>query len=164
MAIAGIVQPVLIQIDDSLRLRKFDGSYAFALRWYQDPALVYLVDGKKEPYTMEKLTRMYTFLANAGELYFIEILENGGYRPIGDVTFWQNDLPIVIGEPAYRGRGIGRRVVAALVERGRQLGYSQLYVQEIYAFNIGSQKCFESVGFRPCEQTEKGARYVLDLT
>ena len=43
------------------------------------------------------------------------------------------------------------------------MGYEKLYVGEIYDFNIGSQKCFESVGFRSYEKTEKGSRYVLKL-
>ncbi|MBQ4322574.1 MAG: GNAT family N-acetyltransferase, partial [Clostridia bacterium] len=60
-------------------------------------------------------------------------------------------------------KGIGKKVVSALVERGRTMGYDKLYVGEIYDFNIGSQKCFESVGFRSYEKTEKGSRYVLEL-
>lgn len=87
--------------------------------------------------------------------------ENGSYRPIGDVTFWQEDMPIVIGERKYRGKGIGRRVVSALVQRGRELGYEQLEVDEIYDWNEGSRRCFESVGFRAYEKTEKGSRYRL---
>ena len=31
----------------------------------------------------------------------------------------QDDMPIVIGEPHYRGKGIGRKVLSALVRRGR---------------------------------------------
>lgn len=30
-------------------------------------------------------------------------------------------MPIVIGEPHYRGKGIGRKVLSALVRRGRAL-------------------------------------------
>lgn len=160
MAIQGIEQPAVIQIDEALRLRKFDGEYAFALEWYQDPELVYLVDGVKEPYTMEKLNRMYSYLNNVGELYFIEALENGAYRPIGDVTFWKEDMPIVIGEPNYRGRGIGGRVISVLVSRGRALGYDRLRVGEIYDYNEASRRCFERAGFRMCEKTAKGAAYV----
>lgn len=39
---------------------------------------------------------MYSYLDAHGELYFIEWKENGVWVPIGDVTFWQEDLPIVI--------------------------------------------------------------------
>ena len=73
-------------------------------------------------------------------------------------------MPIVIGDPNYRRKGIGKKVISALLERGRAKGYDKLYVGEIYDFNIGSQKCFESVGFRSYEKTEKGSRYVLNLS
>lgn len=163
MAIQGIEQPEIIQIDHTLRLRKYDGSCAFALPWYQDTDMVSLVDGKKEIYTMEKLEQMYKYLNDIGELYFIEILENGKYQPIGDVTFWKQDMPIVIGEQLYRGRGIGRKVITALANRGRKLGYHKIYVEEIYNYNEGSKRCFESVGFRVYERTKQGARYVMEL-
>lgn len=163
MAIQGIEQPAVIQIDESLRLRKYDGVYDFALEWYQDLDTVWLVDGDQVPYTPELLTKMYTWLDHAGELYFIEVLENGTYKPIGDVTFWQEDMPIVIGDPNYRHQGIGRKVILALIQRGRDLGYGHLCVEEIYEWNEGSKRCFESVGFVPEEKTKKGTSYRLPL-
>ncbi|MBQ8238309.1 MAG: GNAT family N-acetyltransferase [Oscillospiraceae bacterium] len=163
MAIQGIKQPAVIQIDETLRLRKYHGLYHFALKWYQNEDTVYLVDGKRDLYTMERLQGMYEYLNNAGELYFIEILENGTYQPIGDVTFWQEDLPIVIGDPRYRGRGIGRKIISAMIRRGRELGFGHLLVNEIYNWNEGSRRCFESMGFRAYEKTVKGARYRLTL-
>ena len=153
-----------LQIEEALRLRRFDGNYDFAFEWYQDAETVMLVDGKSEPYTREKLKNMYNYLNAKGELYFIEVNENSKWKPIGDVTFWPEDMPIVIGERKYRGKGIGKKVVSFLVERGRSMGCSKFYVDEIYDFNIGSQKCFESAGFRSYEKTEKGCRYVLDLS
>lgn len=159
MAIQGIEQPAVIQIDESLRLRKFDGIYDFAMEWYQDLETVWLVDGDNVPYTPELLSRMYNWLNESGELYFIEVLKDGTYIPIGDVTFWQQDMPIVIGDSRYRGRGIGTKVVAALMERGRDLGYDHLEVEEIYDWNEASRRCFEKLGFRACEKTVKGARY-----
>ena len=165
MAIPGIEQPEIIQIEDTLRLRKYDGVHDFALEWYLDKDTVYLVDGKRDPYTMERLGGMYRYLNNAGELYFIEVLENGTYKPIGDVTFWQEDMPIVIGDQNYRGKGIGRKVISALIERGKKLEYDYLAVGEIYDWNEGSRRCFDSVGFIAYEKTEKGRSYkiVFDL-
>lgn len=161
MAIQGTDQPEIIQIDETLRLRRFDGVFDFALAWYLDEETVYLVDGVKNAYTMEKLSRMYSYLDHAGELYFIEVLENDTYKPIGDVAFWKEDMPIVIGDIAYRGKKIGRKVISALVQRGRKLGFDHLYVAEIYDWNEGSRRCFESAGFRAYQRTEKGAKYML---
>ena len=92
MAIEGIVQPEILKINDTLRLRKFDGIYDFAFDWYQDEETVYLVDGVRKKYSQETLKCMYEYLDKQGELYFIEILENDVFKQIGDVTFWQNDM------------------------------------------------------------------------
>ena len=104
MAIPGVEQPDILEITPELRLRKYDGGFDFALPWYQDVEMVYLVDGKRHTYTLETLAAMYSYLNDMGELYFIEILSEGGVIPIGDVTFWQDDMPIVIGVADYRGR------------------------------------------------------------
>lgn len=162
MAIPNIEQPEILMIENDLRLRKFDEVFDFAFSWYQDVETVYLVDGVKRPYSRETLENMYHYLEKQGELYFIEVLEDN-WKPIGDVCFWREDLPIVIGEPAYRRRGIGRKVIEALVCRGRELGYDQLKVNEIYHWNIGSRNCFECIGFRCYEETEQGGRFYIKL-
>ena len=158
MPIPNIEQPQIIQIDTNLRLRKFDDNFEFAFSWYQDEDLVYLVDGVRRPYSRETLANMYHYLDRHGELYFIEVLEDV-WKPIGDVCFWQEDMPIVIGDPGYRGKGIGSRVISALIARGRELGYDRLRVNEIYEYNTASRKCFENAGFRCLEKTEKGNRF-----
>ena len=68
MPIAGIAQPEIVAVDETIRLRKYDGEHAFALAWYQDPEMVGMVDGVRTPYTMEKLERMYRYLDQKGEL------------------------------------------------------------------------------------------------
>ena len=163
MPITEINQPEILLVDDALRLRKFDGHFDFAFDWYQDVETVWLVDGNRNPYTHERLGRMYRYLNDHGELYFIEVLESNHWKSIGDVTFWREDMPIVIGDPDYRGRKIGTKVIAALIERGKQLGYDKLYVDEIYSHNTASRKCFQSMGFRAYEATAKGNRFVLNL-
>lgn len=163
MAIQGVIQPEYIQVDEHLRLRKYDGRHEFAFVWYQDIETVKLVDGVEKPYTMEKLNGMYSYLNQHGELYFIEALEGEFYVPIGDVAFWKDDMPIVIGDKRYRGKGIGKKVVRALVDRGRTLGYDTLYVDEIYYFNGASKRCFEKCGFIAYEVTETGRKYRLKM-
>lgn len=163
MPISEVVQPEILPVSRTVRLRKFDDRFDFAFEWYQDEETVWLVDGVRRPYSRETLANMYHYLDTHGELYFIEIRENGDFFPIGDVTFSREDLPIVIGDAAYRGRGIGKQVLAALIQRGRQLGYETLTVGEIYDWNPGSRRCFESMGFRMTAKTDKGAGYILSL-
>jgi len=125
---------------------------------------VRLVDGlNAKVYDYDTLKRMYEYLNNIGELYFIKVLENDGFIPIGDVTFWKDDMPIVIGNKRYRGKGIGKKVVEVLIRRARNLGYQELKVREIYNHNIGSQKLFESCGFRKAEPTNNGYSYIRFL-
>ncbi len=159
MPIPGISQPEFLFIDDTLRLRRYDGIHGFALQWYQDEETVWLVDGVRRIYDAAGLRGMYEYLNNKGELYFIEANTPEGWMPIGDVTFWQQDMPIVIGDAAYRGRGVGKKVVRRLIDRGRELGCDILYVGDIYSFNAASRRCFESLGFRAYEKTEMGDRY-----
>lgn len=45
MPLKDILQPQILPISDTLRLRRYSGDCDFALSWYQDPKLVYLVDG-----------------------------------------------------------------------------------------------------------------------
>lgn len=163
MAINGVEQPEVIQITEELRLRKYDGMYDFAFEWYQDEETVYLVDGVRKPYSEETLKCMYEYLNKQGELYFIEFLEDEKYKPIGDVCFWMDDMPIVIGEKAYRGKGIASKVIATLIERGKELRYDTLRVNEIYEFNIASRKCFEKLGFEAYKKTNKGNRFLLNI-
>ena len=163
MPLLGIRQPDIIQIDEQLRLRKYDGICEFALEWYQDEETVYFLDGVRKKYDLQLLNDMYEYLNNRGETYFIEILSDATYTPIGDVTFEQYDMPIVIGNKNYRNQGIGKKVVSALITRGKELGFADLWVRDIFDYNEASIKCFESVGFLPIEKTDKGHKYVLRL-
>ena len=102
MPIKGIEQPEYIEIDKEIRLRKFNGKYDFAFEWYQDTDTLWMLDGDKEPYTLELLDKMYTWWSQVGEVYFIEVLEDEIYKSIGDVSFKQDDMPILIGDKNYR--------------------------------------------------------------
>lgn len=164
MPIFGIEQPEVIDVQNGIRLRRFDGVYDFAFEWYQDEDTVYMVDGVHRAYDADLLERMYSYLNDRGELYFIERLEkNGSYTPIGDVTLCVDDLPIVIGSAAHRGRGVGKAVIQALVSRAKAIGLAELRVGEIYECNMRSRKLFESMGFKVCGRTPSGFSYVMPL-
>ncbi len=153
----------LIEINDKLRLRRYDNNHDFALKWYQNIDTVYMVDGIKTPYDIDKLNKMYSYLNENYELYFIEVHKDGEFFPIGDVAFSKNDMPIVIGDINYRGKGIGKQVITALIKHAKSLGFSSLRVKEIYKYNISSQKTFESVGFIKEKESDKGFSYKLNL-
>ncbi|WP_077368739.1 GNAT family N-acetyltransferase [Anaerosalibacter sp. Marseille-P3206] len=164
MPIKDINQPEIINIDSNLRLKKFDNKFSFAFDWYQDEDTVKLVDGlNAKKYDFNTLKSMYQYLNNVGELYFIEILENNEFIPIGDVTFWKDDMPIVIGDKNYRNKGIGKKVIEALIRRAKELGYQEIKVREIYTYNIASQRLFESVGFKKSGNTANGFSYTLSI-
>ena len=153
-----------INIDSMLRLSRYNGVYDFALSWYQDMDTVKLVDGENaNSYDLNRLKRMYEYLDKKGELYFIEIKEGELWIPIGDVTFWQEDMPIIIGNKQYRGKGIGFKVIEALKDRARELGYKEIYVQEIYHYNTGSNSLFKKAGFVPYKETKEGKSYKCTL-
>ena len=158
--------PSILDIDPDLRLVRLDAPPVEALSWYQEPETLWMVDGKREPYTPERLARMYDWLAERGELWYIEVRDesaSGGGRAVGDVTLCPGDLPIVIGEKDLRARHVGRRVIEALCERARHLGWREVLVDEIYDWNIASQRCFSAAGFEPYGRTELGARWRREL-
>ncbi|WP_239551651.1 GNAT family N-acetyltransferase [Streptococcus saliviloxodontae] len=113
---------------------------------------------------MEKLERMYRYLDQHGELFFIDVLKGSDWLPIGDVCLSPENLPIVIGDAAYRGQGIGSKVLSFLISRAREKGFAKLFIQEIYDENKASQRLFKSLGFKACFKTEKGSSYQLMLT
>ena len=162
MPIEGVQQPEILAIDDELRLRKFDNEFTFALEWYQDTELVKLVDGVDVPYSEEKLERMYHYLDRIGELYFIEKKLNDVWTPVGDVCMWKTDMPITISRPFWK-QGIGKRCILRLLKRAKELGWQNCFVNEIYHYNIGSQRLFECCGFRLYEENEVGKRYHIEL-
>jgi len=53
-----------------------------------------------------------------------------------------------------RGRGVGRRLMIALIEEARQLGYWKL-VSRIFPFNVASRNLCRSCGFREVGIYEK---------
>lgn len=164
MPIEAIEQPEILEISPTLRLKKYGGAFEFALPWYQDPVVLRMSEGEGvKPYTLENLKVMYSYLDSHGELYWIETLRDGEFVPIGDVTLEPEDLPIALGFPDVRGKGIGRAVIRALIERARSLGWDHLSIQNIFDYNLASQKMFLSCGFQKTGSTKDGASYRLEL-
>lgn len=158
-------QPNQINIDKELRLIKAEReSWLYALEWYQNPDVLYYSEGVTETcYDMEVITNMYSFLSSIGELYFIEILENGIWKVIGDATLSEKTMPIVIGYKEYWGKGIGKKVIGALIIRAKELGIKKIQLSGIYIYNERSKNMFMSLGFKKTSQDDNKEKFELVL-
>ncbi|MFD3157665.1 GNAT family N-acetyltransferase [Haloimpatiens sp. FM7330] len=165
MAFKNIIQPQIISINENLRLRKPDKiEWKIALPWYQNPKVLYYSEGVTDKvYDMDIINRMYKYLSSIGELYFIEIFENSVWKPIGDVTLSEENMPIAIGDEKYWGKGIGKKVIRKLIERAKSIGLSKIYIPEIYLYNNRSQNLFTSMGFIEVSRNDKRRSYELNL-
>lgn len=163
MGIKEITQPDIIEIHRELRLRTPNkDQWKDALSWYENPKVLYYSEGVADKvYDMEIIKRMYTYLSNVGELYFIEVLENDAWKPIGDVTLSEENMPIVIGEEAYWGKGIGKKVISSLIQRAKKVGLKKLIVPSIYLYNNRSENLFVSLGFIEINKNEKEKSFEL---
>ena len=166
MALKEFVQPEIIDISDSLRLRKYDGHYKLFLPGYQNPVVYQnsegIFDESRIP-DLDYVKRMCTYLAKVGELYYIEVKENGTYIPIGDVTVKDENPPIAIWVDAYRGKGIGKLVMQTVVDRLKEFGFGKITGSTVYQWNISSQKLHESLGFRRVSEDENEIMYEREL-
>ena len=166
MALKEFVQPERIDISDTLRLRKYDGHYELFLPGYQNPVVYQnsegIFDESKIP-NLDYVKRMCTYLAKVGELYYIEAKENGTYIPIGDVTVKDENPPIAIWADAYRGKGIGKLVMQAVMSRLKELGFAMITGSTVYQWNTASQKLHEGLGFRRVSEDENEITYEREL-
>ena len=166
MALKEFEQPEVITINDTLRLRKYDGHYELFLPGYRDPVVYQnsegIFDEGRIP-DLDYVKRMCTYLARVGELYYIEAKENGTYVPIGDVTVKEENPPIAIWREAYRGKGIGRLVMEAVIGRLKELGSAKITGSTVYQWNTASQKLHERLGFRIVSEDEKEIVYEREL-
>ena len=137
--------------DGVVRLRPYqadDTDIDQSLSWYQDPEVLYYSEGPgTEPFSRARVASMYAYLASHGELYMIEVPTPDGFRPIGDVMLSEDTMPIVIGDPNWRSRGIGSRVLRLLVQRARDVGWTRLQAKHIWKDNVRSQRLFTTCGF-----------------
>lgn len=157
---------MLTGLDPTVRLRSFDeADLQYAKKWYADPVVLagVISPEQKESLSVEFLNKMYRDLKMRGDLYIIEVSESGIWLPIGDVTLAKNALPIVVGDPVYRGRKIGFRVVNFLVAQSREKGWERIRLKGIYKDNLASQRLFESCGFQNIGETSKCCIYELVL-
>lgn len=83
--------------------------------------------------------------------------------PIGDVTMKAEHPPLVIGVAKYRGRGIGKKVMGAVLRRAKEVGITKIHGSANYDYNIASQRLHEALGFRCVGLRDNLKIYELEL-
>ena len=96
----------------AVRLRPVeqDEYLAHAAPWYRDADVLDLSEYGAAPYDRDTVRRMFEVTSRKGEVYLIEVRDHGRWRVVGDAMLLEDAVPIVIGDPAYRSRGIGGEV------------------------------------------------------
>jgi RimJ/RimL family protein N-acetyltransferase len=130
-----------------LRRAELEEYEQVAQLWYQDPEVLQLSEGGERPYDPARIRRMFEVLSGEGELYLIEVEEAAGWRAVGDAALLPDSMPIVIGQPKDRSRGIGSEVLRLLLLRARALGWAEVRVRGIDPTNRRSLRLFERAGF-----------------
>ena len=146
------MQPEIVLQDGDLRLRPvvLPDDIAAAVPWYHDPEVLRLSEGEGTlPYDATVIEQMWRTMITRCEVYIIETLTPAGWLAIGDVALCrEGGVPIVIGDAAYRSRGLGTRILRLLIGRARSLGWSRLIVKGVYTYNDRSRRLYERAGFR----------------
>lgn len=127
-----------------------------ALPWYQDPEVLRFSEGGEPPYDRARMRRMFDALTAQGELYLVELCEADAWRAIGDAALLPDGVPIVIGRPEDRGRGLGAQVLQLLVQRARALGWTELHVGVIDPGNHRARRMFQRAGFVEIDAVQRG--------
>lgn len=134
-------------VDPEITLVKYYPNYQTALQWYQDPRLCKQVDNRDTVYDLPLLKRMYKYLNQRGDLFYIKYRG----RLCGDVCLQHSgEVNIVIAGP-YQNRHIGRRVLQEIFRLGREKQLHHLWA-EIYSFNTQSRRMFEAAGFQQADK------------
>ncbi len=135
-------QPKQIIVDAEICLVKYYPYYSRTLLWYQDLDLCKQVDNIDYPYDLDRLKRMYKFLSQKGECYYIKYHN----RLVGDISLTDNVIGMAIDKP-FQNMHIGRRSFMAILLRAKELGIKEIFL-EVYVFNKQCQKMIESFGFQ----------------
>lgn len=135
-----------------LRLRpvRVPDDVATATRWYHDPEVLRFSEGEgTPPYDAPMVERMFRDMSTRCEVYIIEVRTPSGWHAIGDAALCRTaGTPIVIGDRAYRSRGIGTAVLRLLINRAKALGWPDMVVKGVFVSNDRALRLYQRAGFR----------------
>ena len=134
-----------------LRLRSVgaDEYVDLATPWYSDSEVLEYSEEGADPYDSSRVRRMFEATSKKGEVYLIEVLHDSKWCAVGDASLLSDAIPIVIGDPAFRSRGIGTQVLELLIDRARELGWTSIKVSGVLTYNERSLRMYRRAGFMP---------------
>ena len=124
--------------------------------WRNDPDVRDFIMGYRLPVTLEAEQQWVRSAIEPESdnrlVYGIELRSKPqliGYTNLNDIDWFSHtaEFGILLGPAQYRGRGIGREVLSAMIE----IAFDSLRLYKLYvraaAFNTAAQKIFADVGF-----------------
>ena len=138
--------------DSALRLVPLDRRHlALTRAWANDPELMRLMD-RGAAVTEPEHEAWFTSVVGGEDCRYFAV-ESAG-RHVGNVWLWNIDarhqkaeLRVVIGDEAFRGRGVGIEAIGMAC----QYGFEELGLHRIYAYvqsiNPAARHAFEGAGF-----------------
>ncbi|QIA27981.1 GNAT family N-acetyltransferase [Thermaerobacter sp. PB12/4term] len=134
---------------------------AWLVRWERDPAVARFA-GQRFDSLAGACTWWQAAQADPRHVVLAVRLPSG--QVIGDVELveinWvrrEAELRIRIGDPRYRGRGLGRDAVRAAARYAAGIGLKQLFLR-VDVRNVAALRCYRAAGFRSLGRFTAGRR------
>ena len=145
-------------IGDTVRLRGIEKEdLPLFVNWLNDPDVRRYLS-LYSPLSNAQEEKWFEDLAShclAEQPLMIETLDEGTWRPLGNISFLNVDqqsrnaeLGIFIGEKGFWGKGIGTKAIALMLDYGfMTLNLHRIYLRVFYPNQRGIH-CYEKLGFK----------------
>lgn len=138
-------------VSEEIKLIPYYPNYEITLEWYQDLDLCKQVDNRDSVYDLSLLMKMYNYLNENGDLFYIEYKN----ELCGDVCLKTDGEVCIVIAKQYQNQHIGRKVIKDIIQLAKEKNFKKLYAK-IYSFNSQSQRMFEKVGFKHIDEEQYG--------
>jgi diamine N-acetyltransferase len=153
---AGSEAPVLNVVGDRVALGPLrEDLLALYGRWINDFSTIRMLGLSPVPVTAEKERDWYEDRARSEDSRMFTIYERETLTPIGNTALHNLDFRngtagfgILIGEPAFRGRGLGTETTRLMLDYAfTALGLRNVMLT-VFAFNPAGIRAYEKAGFK----------------
>ena len=144
-----------------MEIRRYeDSDLELIKKWSTDEKthLMWCAGRTDYPITKESFDALlYDISKRCGDVPYVALDDSG--IPVGFYCYSYNGethegmLKFVIVDPARRGRGLGRKMIGAAVEKAFSSPEVQAVHLMVFTENPHARKCYESVGFKELHTT-----------